>query len=373
MLTNWEIESNFIYGYNENLYDKNLKHIHKVYMFDLDYTLIKTKSRKKFPINKSDWELLYPNIPEKISKLTDSIIGIISNQKGLKTHEKKIDWIDKIKQINQIIKIDFIFASISDDKYRKPLPGSFEFLKKKLVGIDWDELNNNKKIYYIGDAFGRPTDFSDTDIKYALNNNFKFKTPEIFFEVSKSNEKLGSIDYPNIEYYTKLEQSKLFNELDSIIRINKKIFIITIGLPASGKSFLRKELIKRYPQFTYSNNDDINENVQSRMLIKKISTEYDFVIDDNTNLDKYLREKKLKQFKSYYKIGIWFDYNLELCWHFNWMRMYWFGEKLLPKVSYYTLRKKFDPTNLEEGFDKFIVINKIFIEMNLDNKIKYYF
>ncbi len=55
------------------------------------------------------------------------------------------------------------------------------------------------------------------------------------------------------------------------------------------------------------------------------------------------------------------------------MRMYWFGGKLLPKVTYYTLRKKFDSTNLEVGFDKFIKINRIFREFDLDNKIKYYF
>lgn len=373
MLTNWEIKTNYIFGYNEDLDNINPKDIKSIYMFDLDYTLIKTKSGKKFPINKSDWELLYHSVSEKIFQLSDSIIGIISNQKGLKTQEQKVDWVDKIKQINMFIKIDFVFASISDDRYRKPLPGSFEFVKEKFASIDWDGLVVKKKIYYIGDAFGRPNDFSDTDIKYALNNNFKFKTPEIFFDVNKEDGKSGSVDYPNINYFTELEQTNLFDKLDIIVRTYNKILIITIGLPASGKSFIRKELVKRYPQFTYSNNDDVHDKVQSRMLIKKISTDYDFVIDDNTNLDKSIRDSKLSQFKSYYKVGIWFDYNLELCWHFNWMRMYWFGAKLLPKITYYSLRKKLDHTNLEDGFDKFIKINKVFKEMNLDNKIKYYF
>ena len=53
--------------------------------------------------------------------------------------------------------------------------------------------------------------------------------------------------------------------------------------------------------------------------------------------------------------------------------MYWFGGKLLPKVTYYTLNKKFDSTNLDKGFDKFIKIDKVFREFNLDNQIKYYF
>jgi hypothetical protein len=55
------------------------------------------------------------------------------------------------------------------------------------------------------------------------------------------------------------------------------------------------------------------------------------------------------------------------------MRMYLFGGKLLSKVTYYTLNKKFDSTNLDKGFDKFIKIDKVFREFNLDNQIKYYF
>ena len=371
MLREWEINTNYIWGYNQDVLC-NLKEIKSIYMFDLDYTLIKTKSGKKFPIDKNDWEMIYPSVIEKMSKLTNSMIGIISNQKGLKSGEQKTDWVDKIKYINKLIKIDFVFASLTDDRFRKPLPGSFEFIKNKFIGIDWVKLIEKKKIFYIGDAFGRETDFSDTDIKYALNNVFKFKTPEIFFDINKE-DKTGSITYPTINYFSHQEQIQLFDDLDKVIRENKKILIITIGFPASGKSFLRKELVKRYPQFHYSNNDDVMEKVQSRMLIKKALPDYDFIIDDNTNLDKSGRDAKIKLFDGYYKIGIWFDYELDVCFHLNWMRMYWFGGKLLPKVTYYTLRKKFVPTNLEIGFDKFIKIDKVFGEFNLEDRIKYYF
>lgn len=370
----WQIEDNFIFGYNPEIFKMNLKEIKSVYMFDLDYTLIKTKSGKKFPIDKNDWTLLYQHIPIKLSSLKKSIIGIVSNQNGLKNNEQKMDWIYKIKQINKSIKIDFIFASTSHDRFRKPLIGSFDFIKEKIVEINWNELLNKKKIYYIGDAFGRENDFSDTDVKYAINNNFKFKTPEIFFDLpNKNDNKIGHIDYPTINYFTEKEQNKLFNELDEIIKSHKKIFIVTIGLPACGKSFLRKELIKKYPQFYYSNNDDINNKVQSKILLKKISTDYDFIIDDNTNLNKLDRDNKLNQFKSYYKIGIWFDYDLDVCFHLNWQRMYLFGEKLLPKVTYYTLRKKFDSNNVDDGFDKFIVIKNVFKQIDFNHKIKYYF
>lgn len=377
MLSDWEIESNYIFGFDDKKLKSNLKEINYVYMFDLDYTLIKTKSGKKFPTNKNDWELLYSVIQDKMKKISssNSLIGIVSNQKGLKNKEQKEDWVFKIKQINKVILLDFVFASIADNRFRKPLPGSFEFIKEKFANIDWNNLIEKKKVYYIGDAFGRETDFSDTDIKFAINNDLRFKTPEIFFNIDeeKENGKIGSITYPTIKYFTFQAQTKLFDELDKIIERNKKILILTIGLPASGKSFLRKELIKRFPQFYYSNNDDINDKVQSRMLIKNITINYDYIIDDNTNLDSMVRNAKLAKFNDYYKVGIWFDYELDVCMHLNWMRMYWFGGKLLPKVTYYTLRKKFDSNLVETGFNKFIKIDKIFEEFNLDNKIKYYF
>ena len=366
----WVNEKKFIFGFDENIL--TYKNIKSVYLFDLDYTLIKTKSGKKFPIDKTDWELLYSNIPTKLSELSNSLIGIISNQKGLKNQNLISDWIDKIINISKIIKLDFVFASISDDQYRKPMCGSWKYIQEQFINICWEKLVISNKIYYIGDAFGRKNDFSDTDIKFAINCKLKFKTPEVFFSIDK-NEKLGSITYPIINYFTEAEQTKLFEQLEKLINTHKKILIITIGLPASGKSFLRKELIKKFPQFAYSNNDDIIEQVQSRMLVKKISTDYDFIIDDNTNLNKHNRFEKLNKFESYFKIGIWFDYELDVCFHLNWMRMYWFGSKLLPKVTYYTLNKYFDSTDMDKGFDKFIKINKVFLEMNLDDKLKYYF
>jgi bifunctional polynucleotide phosphatase/kinase len=373
----WIIEKNLIFGYNDNnILNYHTKNIKKVLIFDLDYTLIKTKTGKKFPQDKNDWEFLYENISDKLNNLSETLIGIVSNQKGLKTDLQKNDWIYKINQINKIIKFDFVFASIIDDKYRKPLPDSFYYIKKnfnsKYNNIEWENLINNKKIYYIGDAFGRKKDFSDTDIKYALNNNFKFKTPELFFKKNLVKE-IGSINYPNINYFTKYKESKFYEELDNLIKLHKKIFIITIGFPASGKTFLRNELIKKYSKFTYFNNDDIHKKVKYNVLISKLSTEYDFIIDDNTNINKNDREKKLKQFETYYKIGIWFNYDFEVYWHLNWLRMYYFGYKLLPKVIYYTLRKKLDSNNIDKGFDKFITINKVFNEMNINNKIKYYF
>jgi bifunctional polynucleotide phosphatase/kinase len=45
--------------------------------FDMDYTIIKTKSGKKFPQNKDDWELLYDNTKAKLTQLSQDGFTIV--------------------------------------------------------------------------------------------------------------------------------------------------------------------------------------------------------------------------------------------------------------------------------------------------------
>ena len=101
---NWNINENFIFGFSESI---NFDNVKKIYMFDLDNTIIKTKSKKKFPVDKNDWVWLYNNIPNKINSLDNSINGIISNQRGLKNNILINDWISKIDEIIKSI-INFV-------------------------------------------------------------------------------------------------------------------------------------------------------------------------------------------------------------------------------------------------------------------------
>lgn len=377
----WIILDNIIFGYSNEFktFFNNIL-VEKIILFDLDNTLIKTKSKKVFPTNKYDWEFLVPSVPEFINndlKNNKTICGIISNQKGLKSKLMITDWVDKIKAIGQQLKFHFVFASIQDDRYRKPLPDSWEYIKTNLLnGINLDNIIRKKKIYYIGDAAGRQTDFSDTDFKYAINCGFKFKTPEIFFkfDLSKPNIKNCFITYPEIPSFTLNEHELFLTNIFNLIESNKnkKIFIMMIGFPASGKSFLRKEIVKKYTGFKYINNDDSNNKIiDSHLITKNNSCHYNYIIEDNTNLNLNTRTKLLTEFDSYYKIAIWFDYSMDVIKHLNLVRMYWFGSKLLSPIVYRTMNKSFIKPELTEGFDKLITINNVFF--NFDDTIKYYF
>lgn len=377
----WTIFDNFIFGYDDQ-YFKNLNSISKIYFFDIDYTIIKTKSGKVFPVNKFDWTWLNNNIPTILCNISsNNLIGFISNQKGLKTKQSIDDWIykmnDIISKINKKSIIHLIFASIKDDGYRKPMIKSWNFIKDKLFKFKIDELQKNNKIYYIGDALGRETDHSDTDIKYAINCKFKIKSPESFFKFNKINN-IGSITYPTLNYFKINEQELLFNiifeKINKEINNKNKIIIILIGFPASGKSFFRKILLAKFNIFKYYNSDDINNKINDdKLIINNIN--FSYIINDNTNLDNKKINIYLKNFLNYKKIGIFFNYDIEICQHLNYMRMYWFDYPLISTVIYRKLNKSFNNTDIinNYNFDDLITINKIFKDFNYDNKIKYYF
>lgn len=367
----WIQSDNFIF-YN-NISNINTTNYEKLIIFDLDNTLIKTKSGKVFPTSSYDWILQYPNIEEIINQIpTNTIIGIISNQKGIKTPEQIISWQTKLNNImKKITRINFVFASLKDDRYRKPMIGSWEYIKANILG---GYSFSSKDIIYVGDAAGREQDHADTDIKFAHNLNFKFMIPERFFkqlDTSKPKQ-VATITYPEITYYTEKEFDSIIRNITKMFTTNNKIFIMMIGFPSSGKSFLRKHLINKNSNIYYTNRDDEVKKNSNKNLINKNLLNYAYVIDDNTNMNPTKRDSILKEFNSYYKIGIFFDYSIELAMHLNYMRMFWYDAELIKKVGYYTMNKKFIvPT--ESEFDTLICIDKIFPQFNLDSKCKYYF
>ncbi len=375
MISEWIILPNIIFGYDKQLNLTNFD-FKKIFIFDLDSTIIKTKSGRVFPIDKNDWEFLNPNIFKLNDLYDDNICGIVTNQGGLKNDNLINNWIEKIKNINKKINFHFIFVSIKDDNFRKPLPASWDYIKNNyLQNIQTDKFLKQKKIYYIGDAFGRPNDHSDTDVKYALNCGFKFKTPEAFFNFDKSKENLsGTITYPQIEYYNDSEQQKLFNSIYKLINSNDKTIIIMIGFPASGKSYLRKEILKKFTNFKYTNNDDLHEKINDPNLVTfKQLQSLNYCIDDNTNLNTKSRKNIIDSFPTHKKIAVWFNFEMDIYKHLNYLRMYWFGNKLINQIIYRTLAKSYSIPELSEGLDNIIEINKVFNNFNFDNKIKYYF
>jgi len=182
--------------------------------FDLDSTLIATKSGKVFSQNPSDFRLLYPGatmraglaampFEDKAGAGVAAGSGsyrpyfmIISNQNGVE--EGKTDVASLQKKFDSVLDLlngllpegaafDIICA-FRDDLYRKPRC------------LAWNWMVNARGLHhvpatrclYVGDAAGRlksgtrKADFSSADYKFALNLKVGFQTPERFFLGDKS-------------------------------------------------------------------------------------------------------------------------------------------------------------------------------------------
>lgn len=145
----------YLYGISNNIIDNidNINNKIKIAGFDLDQTLITTKSNKKFPIDKNDWKWLYPNTKDILNKFftTGYEIIIITNQGAIKNSKTKIsEFKAKIENIEIDILKDFpnikfqIYCMPNKDIYRKPYPTILNIIK-------FDRSDS----FYCGDAAGR--------------------------------------------------------------------------------------------------------------------------------------------------------------------------------------------------------------------------
>lgn len=155
----------------------------KIIFADLDSTLIETKSGKTFPINILDfrpiwkvWKYLRENLEN------GDYFFIVSNQGGIKGSSVREAYFDsKISYICNALKeflklkdltVDYMFCTSEDstDRLRKPNTGMFEDIIKK---YDLESIPKDCMLM-IGDASGRPGDFSDSDLKAAKNFGIKY-------------------------------------------------------------------------------------------------------------------------------------------------------------------------------------------------------
>ena len=361
----WNITAKYIEITPKNYKPKIVKNL-KIASFDLDSTLIKTKSKKRFAGDEHDWEFYSKNVIEKLKSLYDRdfIIIIITNQAGLKNDKtinvwrKKMDEI--LSQINLPIKL---YASTSHNKFRKPLPTLLlKFYEDYVVE------SINKESFYCGDACGRENDHSDCDLKFALNNKIKFITPEELFLDEK-------VTYPQIVHQAHEEIKLNGNELN--YKPNGKELIMMVGYPGSGKSTFTKEFVEQYPQFMIINRDSLNITISKCLkIVEKYINSNQSLIIDNLNSDKETRKKYIdiaKAKKSGYKITvIKIDVSENMARHNANYRCYKGGEPI-PNIVYNIYNKKYDEPSKNEGIDEIINYKPKYVSDDKDYNELYLF
>jgi bifunctional polynucleotide phosphatase/kinase len=282
----------------------------KIAAFDIDGTIITTKSGAVFPKSSDDWKFLYDNVVSKLKEFYSEnyCIIFISNQAGLKSEEQINNWKSKMNNVVKKIGIPIcIYASIEKDIYRKPLPTLWNIITSKI-----DEKINMETSFYCGDAAGRKGDHNDTDYKFALNNKLEFLVPEMFFQ--------GKLSGPvSIKYFD-------FNNLKKSSSKDKHIFIpsfakeliILIGYPGSGKStYYAKyiepcgyevfhkfqtspEIMRNLPISGEKNNQDTLKTKKKRMTeLEKLLKSGKNVVIDNQNYTREIRDIYISFAKKY--------------------------------------------------------------------------
>jgi len=341
---------------NSVLYYLNIKSKQKVAGFDLDGTIINPKSGRKFPNDENDWKFIDLKMIDIINQLSDYNIIIFTNQLGL---DKKLGlhkFKQKILNIKKFFTQDIsVIIAFGDDYYRKPLTGMWNLLEEFTVPI--------KNSFYVGDAAGRKSDHSDSDLYFAHNIGIKFILPEVFIDKSiKSN--ITNNYQLDIKKYVKVGELKIKQE--------KLELIILIGFPGSGKSTFA---LKYYNNYVYIN-QDLDKKIQN--LDKKIHNavkDNKSIIIDNTNMDSISRKHYIDMIKDYdyvIKIII-FDIPIKICQHMMYYRTNENQVNSINIIVYRTLNKKCEFNNDGEIIIKepkniqIYRINKIYV----DNKEKY--
>lgn len=318
--------------------------------FDMDNTIIKTKSGKCFPIDKNDWTWLYdivPNILKDISK-THTVI-IFTNQNGLAKGKTKLEDLKfKFNSIQKSLNINMIFVvADQEDIFRKPCIGMWEYILEKGLGKDLS------KSFYVGDAAGRlkdekyKKDFSDSDRKFALNIGIKFYTPEVFFLHNKdeSQERKFKLSGYQLNYKIGVKNPKL--KLDNF---KGKTMILITGYPGSGKSHLAKKLKKKYNYKLLSK--DIFGSKFKKELNKEINNNQNIIIEGLLYSDDKRKEYlDLANKNNYKKILINMKTDIDTSYHLNIYRHLKKESNKVSRIVYNVYNKNYQTPN-EKDYDK---------------------
>jgi bifunctional polynucleotide phosphatase/kinase len=293
----------------------NADYREKMASFDYDWTIVNPKDGKTFPSNINDWQWLYPDVPNKIKKYYEDgyMIVIFTNQSKTWKYEQ-------IKLVIKTLEIP-VFIVIATEKinYKPNLNLFTTFIKNNKIDKD--------KSFFIGDALGRKTDFSDSDKIFAENIGIPWFPPENIF-----NKEIKEINI----------------SLDIFSLSNDNEIIIIMGYPGSGKSTIAKKICENEKYIhiegdVYKTSSNMIKKSLDYILQKKS------IVFDATNSSIKKRKEYIDLAKKYnYKIKcIHISTSLDISYKQNLNRD---DTKKVPKIAFSVYSKYYEEPNESEGF-----------------------
>lgn len=264
--------------------------------FDLDGTIIRTKSGSRFPKDANDWMFNYIAVVKKLQRLhSDKFkVVIFTNQAGIgQSKQKQKIFKSKVENICAKINIPMqVFVATSYDIYRKPAPGMWDHLVKyKNDNIEIDMCNS----FFVGDAAGRQKnwapnkkkDHSIADRLFAINLGINFMTPEEYFLANKR----VPFEMPNFD------PRKLALEY-KIAKFAHPEVIIMVGGPGSGKThFCKNQLIPN--GYTHISRDLLGTWQRCVAVLEENLKKKCSAVIDNTNSSVESRKRFIDTARNY--------------------------------------------------------------------------
>ncbi|KAF2764933.1 PNK3P-domain-containing protein [Teratosphaeria nubilosa] len=348
----------------------------KIAAFDLDGTVITTKSGNKFARGADDWRWWHATVPTKMKELNNDgyAVVIMSNQAAVslqsdgKTAKGDMKSLNNIKAkitavLNALDMPISLYAATTHDLYRKPRTGMWDQLLKDYSLADHGDIDHGLCIF-VGDAAGREgdkaagikRDHSSSDRDFAANVAIQFHTPEEFF--------LGEAVKPFVRGFEPAAyiDVPVTSETDRTpILFTKKHeveLVLFCGSPGAGKSTFYWYTLQ--PLGYERVNQDI---LKSRDKCMKVATDFvedgKSVVVDNTNADIETRATWIKmahRLKVPVRL-VHFTASAKLCEHNDTVRALSGGlmnpeqRTILPRMAFTGFASRYREPKVEEGFE----------------------
>ncbi|KAG3096568.1 hypothetical protein PI124_g15674 [Phytophthora idaei] len=340
----------------------------KIAGFDLDGTLIVTKSGKKFAKDRNDWKLFHPTlVRDKLAQLARDgfTLTIFSNQNGIaKGHITAAQVQSKLEAIVKQLKLPMlVFLGTENDIMRKPRLGAWKEMVK-LLSAKGEETIDKEASFYCGDAAGRPKitgrakDFAATDYKFALNAGIRFFTPEDLFLGTKQRIhtrpdtwELG-FDPKSIALNDSTEP--LLSPSSAEAAKSDQELIVLVGPPASGKSFFAKTYLSSY---VVVSQDELRTAANCKKKCLEAIEQKKNVAIDNTNRDPRARKEWIAIAKEKNLPIRCFEMDVDkpLSMHLNTFRSLT-EQKKIPDVAIHGFYKNLVAPTVKEGFAEVVKV-----------------
>ena len=286
--------------------------------FDYDWTIVNPKDGSTFPRNVDDWAWFTEETPQIIRDYHEQGFTV-----AIFTNQTKTWKVDQILKVCGTLEIPMFVCVAMEKADHKPNPLMFNML------IEDKEVLKDES-FFVGDALGRESDFSDSDKVFAENIGLNYKSPESVFMTQ--------------------------NFVKHIVEIRQEPeIIIMVGYPGSGKSTIGQDICKS-DQYIHLKGDDFKSNTPKMIkaslehLVKKKSIVFDAT---NSSTKKRTLYIAIAQKYDYPVRCIHVSTPLGISYKRNKCRQ---DKKHVPKIAYSVYKKHFNEPLTEEGFELLIII-----------------